>query len=994
MINFEEVTNVTGIDYVGTSYSASWGDFNLDTYPDLYMSNHGASGILYLNQGDGTFLDSTSQVFLQELGGDTHGAAWSDFDNDGDQDLIQLVGAGRGAGSGPNQMYVNDGEKLENRASELSINYPLSRGRTPLWLDFNKDGWLDLFVGASPRSDGQAPPTIFLQTEEGFEDDSSATGFDLSRTLLGFLSDLSGDGNLDAVFKASPLNVYDITSIPFEEITPNLISGSILTEDIGDIASGDFNGDLLPDLYLTRSGILSDLVQDDSDTSKARIVVSKGDQQGIHFDSTENVTFDLKIGSLPSLYPDIYIGTGGFNPNGLNFTLSPDDPDVQGILPHNPKEDRGIYIGYDSDLQRWQLLLSSQRWTNIMALIETTEPISNLTAIGFSPNTFPGDDQLLINSDQGLIDYSQEAGINSIPIAGSSVVSGDFDNDMDLDLYIVTTGPAGNRPNILYDNQDDGTFIAVPDAGGAEGTNLGVGDSVVTADYDLDGFLDLFVTNGDGPRQLNQDAPYQLFRNQGNDNHWLEIDLEGVVSNRDGIGAQVLVTAGGVTQLREQSGGIHSKSQNHQRLHFGLADNSKVDEILIKWPNGKEQSIKNVSANQLLHIIEPSESFTPGMPVYTVGSESGFFLWKDTFDGPYHLRTVGAEDSTQFAVNLISTEELQEVTPFSLETHDKLDETEFGFSLDSRLFGRQDGVDFYLAPKAKALVSITQDGVANPRQLHIGNERNPLSPDGWIVSSEEFPVRPDFTSGEELGLFVGQEINAEELEFRWNGDGNFHRTNFSVLSSEETADFSPFHLESTDKLTSLNNGMTIEGAVSTGVDGIDVTTSEPVQIGFAYEQDRLLPKHRVNPNPQDDLLESPNAYWLPVTTPYGKPEYDKSEDSGLYLWKDKQEIWHLRVTAGTEPFRRYVGSIVFDIPPTFIDGVRIESNDQFILNESIIDFNLQVGQGFEDGIDFQFPSGAALTINLDGDTEDEASLFHIGSEKWPVSGLPLDISGW
>ena len=450
MSRFEEVTNATGISNVGTSYGAYWGDFNGDTYPDLWVSNHFSksgtfSGILYLNQGDGTFIDITSQVFLQKRGGDTHGAAWADFDNDGDQDLIQLVGGGRGVGTGSNQMYVNERGKLEDRASELGIDYPLSRGRTPLWLDLDKDGWLDLFAAAAKRPDGEAPPTIFRQTDDGFEDVLSTTGFDLTNIFFGFLSDLSGDGNLDAIFKSNPLTIYDITSIPFDDITATLSPTSIWAEDI---ASGDFNGDLRPDLYLTRNGIISDLVQDDSDTAKARIV-SQNNEKGIYFNSPGDIIFDFNINSLPSLYPDIYIGASGFNPKGLNFTLSADNPDVEGIFSHIPGVDRGIYIGYDSDLQRWQILVSSPDRIPVSALIDSSEPISDLTAIGFNTNALPSEDQLLINTENGLIDQSQEAGIDSVPIAGNSVVPGDFNNDMYLDLYIVATGTAGNRPNIL-----------------------------------------------------------------------------------------------------------------------------------------------------------------------------------------------------------------------------------------------------------------------------------------------------------------------------------------------------------------------------------------------------------------------------------------------------------------------------------------------------------------------------------------------------------------
>jgi hypothetical protein len=176
---------------------------------------------------------------------------------------------------------------------------------------------------------------------------------------------------------------------------------------------------------------------------------------------------------------------------------------------------------------------------------------------------------------------------------------------MDLDLYLVCTGPVENLPNRLYENDGHGNFALVPNAGGAAGSKLGRGDVVAVADYDRDGFLDLFITNGADPSSPFVDnGPYQLFRNQVNGNHWLEIDLEGTISNRDGIGASVVLEAGGVVQRQGQGGGMHRFTQNHQRIHFGLAQHTHVDRLTIRWPSGIVQHLENVAADQIVSIRE------------------------------------------------------------------------------------------------------------------------------------------------------------------------------------------------------------------------------------------------------------------------------------------------------------------------------------------------------------------------------------------------------
>ena len=349
MVFFEKVSaSESGIFSSGLGYGAAWGDVNGDRYPDLWVNHHFNDGILYLNQGNGTFTDATAEIFTRQPGGDEHGAAWADFDNDGDQDLVQLVGGGQGVGNSPvfaNRFYVNEGGILEERASFLGIDYPTARGRSPLWVDFDNDGLLDLAVGANPRRDEiEAPPKIFKQNADGtFVDVSEAIGFEQANAPYFFLSDLSGDGNLDFVARTSPFTVYDTTSATLTDIT----SQTIPDARYGDVASADFNGDLLPDLYITRSSDgRSDIYQNEADRLTGQLQVVR-DEKGFQFDTGAEVTFNIFNGGTKFSVPldNIYIGAGGLNPTDFTFTLSPETPGVEGILPHTPGVDRGVYIG-------------------------------------------------------------------------------------------------------------------------------------------------------------------------------------------------------------------------------------------------------------------------------------------------------------------------------------------------------------------------------------------------------------------------------------------------------------------------------------------------------------------------------------------------------------------------------------------------------------------------------------------------------------------------
>ena len=635
MISFEDVSKQSGIYQLFSTAGSAWGDLNNDGWPDLWVSNHWHQPpSLYLNQKNGTFLDVAADVLFADFPADFHGAAWADFDNDGDQDLFVMTGGGTGRGICPNYFFVNERGKLRNEASSFGVDYPLGRGRTPLWFDADRNGKLDLLLMNRSRS-GKAPSEIFLQTKNGFKPSNEKFGFnpigsrsrlekigDLLSNVIHLrnrkragnirpaevfaqLADLSGDQHLDLVSYVSPMRVYSTVNIPFDEITNDI--GFPSEGAVQDIAIEDFSGDGQMEMFLVRSYLTAEVVQ--ISPLMIRGIIKNGsaaDHKGVLFRSRGKVTFNIYMpwrdptDPLRAPPPVIAGLMEPFPADGRSLTLSPDDPLIQ----HRVElPDRSVSIEYDSTAREWKVRTS---YPYISFIATSTESIEQVTAIGFTPAIGELRDVFLIKGRDGF-KSDPTSGATTQLTTCLSVGAGDFDNDMDIDLYLVCTKPTGNIPNILYENDGTGHFKQIPNAGGAAGSHEGRGNQVSVCDYDQDGFLDLFVTNGAGELPFSQ-GPHQLFHNEGNTNHWLQIDLQGSISNRDGIGSKIQLEAGGVTQLRIQGGGMHSFSQNHQRVHFGLAQNTKADRLTIRWPSGVVQELREVAADQILKITESATS--------------------------------------------------------------------------------------------------------------------------------------------------------------------------------------------------------------------------------------------------------------------------------------------------------------------------------------------------------------------------------------------------
>jgi len=993
-ISFEEVTSSAGLTYVGPSFGASWGDSNGDGHSDFWSGNHADDVLfvdpgLYNNNGNGTFIDDTASV--QFRSDDMHGTAWADFDNDGDQDFLVLVGASSGQGSKPNQFFVNSGGLFQERAQEFGLDYPLGRGRTPLWFDWDNDGKLDVFLANWPRDDGQAPSALFTQAEGSFFDSFPNTGLDASSNnnfaqLIGMGSGFSPALTIEG--NPYPDRVYDYRATPFVDLNgaTGLFHAAIWSAK--DTAVADFDGDLQHDLFMVRAKNGSEVTLLDPNTIAARVEFVASEQG---FSVSGGGTLQVLVEPPSRIKPEnIFIGSLAGNPSGRRIELSPTDPAVIGMPYHSPSVDFGLFIGYDASSDQWQFLASKDAWLGLNILITATDPVSSVAPIGFANSDGGLPDKLLVQNGAGFSDVSATAGVTAAsPCEG--VTAADFDNDMDVDLYLVCRGPATNRPNILYENLG-GSFQAVANAGGAAGSTVGRGDAVASADYDGDGFVDLLVTNGRGDAPFNE-GPSQLFRNLGNANHWLEIDLEGVKSNRDGIGAQMLVTAGGVTQYRMQDGGMHRFSQDDKRIHFGLAGNTVVDTLTVEWPSGIVQMLINIPADEVVQVLEPSYPALLSRPSYVEGQEAGLYLWKDSFDGPYHIEVNGDGPLSVFSVELIADQTLASVTPQLLEANDTLAWNANHLQFEGRVTSGIDKLDFQLAPGSRAMLAVEQNGVANPRQLHIGASGDPLTPAGWVLEADTLPALPAFQGGVDLGLFVGRASG--EVRARWNGDGPNHRSELDLLFSQLPTAVTPVGYESNDVLETTPYSAAAEGVVGVWWDGLNVDLPAGTRMGLAYKQDGLVQPHWVNPASRN--LGLPNAYRLPQATPYGAPAYDPATEANLNLWKDEVTgVWHVQATAGSG-FARYTGELVSDQPFARVSANGLEASDT--LNNTTaptrIVFDLSMWSPWEDGFEFEVPAGASVQLSLQPQgSEDPAQTIRIGAQRWPVEQLPVNISGW
>ena len=514
--------------------------------------HYSSSAQIFSEQSAAVGIDHTFQPRAL-MGG---GAAFFDYDNDGDDDLYLTGGLNR------DDLYRNDGNgsftKMgTNNGLEITVQYNTTAVITG---DIDNDGDRDIFVSTWERYENGneilSRNLLFENNGDGtFTDISTTAGITHPAFTIGanFL-DYNKDGFIDIHVinhVETPRFLYDSTGV---------ISG--------------FDHDCFDNLFYHNNG--------DGTFSEVAAQLGVNDS-------------GCALASLPSDYdmdgdPDIFIAND-FGPFIVPNVLYQND------YPNNAFVDVSQATG--ADIPMYGMGIAAGDYDHDLDL---DYYITNL-----------GKNVLMENQNGVFVDVATPARVESTYADGSSdFATGwgtaffDIDNDTWLDLFVAngripslpSLPTAMNDPNKLFLNNGDKTFSDITDQNGVGDPSYGRG--MAYSDFDADGDLDFVVVN-----QNELGGTTLFYRNESsNGNHYVQFQLVGKESNRDAYGAKLWLYAGGQTFLRETDGGGGSFcSQNTSIVHFGLGTIGQIDSLRIDWPGGHVDHL-GVFAIDARHVVE------------------------------------------------------------------------------------------------------------------------------------------------------------------------------------------------------------------------------------------------------------------------------------------------------------------------------------------------------------------------------------------------------
>lgn len=475
-------------------------------------------------------------------------------------------------------------------------------------IDINNDGWEDVFL-----TGGTADDALYLNNKNGtFKNIFETSGLTDTRKFVtqgAATADINKDGWLDLF--VTTITIRDsVGRIPRAENLLFLNNGDLtfknVTEEYGlkelqsfstGVCFGDFDLDGFTDAYVGNyffgyEGKLtyindSDIVKSNQ-TAAPYLLRNVGGKEFQEMSKQYNIKFKgFGFGGSFTDYDrdndlDLFIN------HDFGYKATP-NVFLENEFPDEKFSDRAKALNLDLQINAMGTAIGDYDNNGLMDYY--------VTNIRFN--------RFMVNHG-GREPFTEEAkakGMDYVSISWGANFA-DFDHDLDVDLF-VANGDLNPNDVPMADYYFENTNATFKEIAPSVGVNdYGIGRGSVVFDMDNDGDLDILVVNQKPVFDYPVNSVTQLFRNDSTSGNWLKIKLEGVNSDRNGIGALIEVAVNGVKMIREVDGGSSHLSQNSLVTHFGLADAKKADYVKVVWPGGKTQQLTDQPANQLLIIKE------------------------------------------------------------------------------------------------------------------------------------------------------------------------------------------------------------------------------------------------------------------------------------------------------------------------------------------------------------------------------------------------------
>ena len=519
-VAFEEQPNLINFNRSGGEGlgGAAWLDYDADGDLDLFLTNGpGANNGLFRNNGNGTFTDVASSAGVAN-GSGSSGVVVGDIDNDGFPDIFV---SGEGFVIGPQQspvkLYHNNGNGTFSDITDFSGVTGAESALSAAMGDINNDGFVDIFI----TSPGHIPLITGAGTEKSHENKLYLNNGNLTFT------DISVSAGVDGLY---------------QDPTPG--SNRLITDGACVVGFTDYDRDDLLDILV-------------------------GNCNG----------FQLVLPNPSPVRPGPF---NLFRNNGdLTFTDLASEAGIDGL---------GFWMGLAfGDFNKDGHIDFAATNTGTL-------------------NSFPH--IIMSNNGDGTFTDIAEENFAKTPF-GWGVSSADFNNDGDLDLFKVGSlplfgaiGPQGSPGQLLLNKRKQG-FIESPEALPVD-LSFDFTTGLAQADYNGDGFIDMVVIRSPwkigGAENLN--GKPVLLKNTGNRNRWLTVRPIGTISNSMGIGARIEVFANGrKSQLREVRAGSSFASSESPWPTFGLGK-KRFAFIRVSWPSGLTEWFSAFRLNRTYNLKE------------------------------------------------------------------------------------------------------------------------------------------------------------------------------------------------------------------------------------------------------------------------------------------------------------------------------------------------------------------------------------------------------